>query len=200
MKPSPPEDLDGVGTGPVEGVTPVRHGADDRQVAGIGIVVAGRIDHRRAGQLDGAQHVGQQVLHRLERADRPAEGVPLLGVGRRQDERLLGAAQGVGDEAQDRAVERRRQRRHGVDVGDHLGRGRRQLDPGDAARRVHAVERVHLHIGGRHGEHAVGVPTEAFTEKRCAVAPSSTAVFTPSSCHPDAVADAVAVVVGRSVR
>src|SRR5690606_19240770 len=54
---------------------------------GVGELVAaggrgpGGVPHGAGGQLGGDGHVGAVVLHRLERADGPAELDPLLGVG-----------------------------------------------------------------------------------------------------------------------
>ena len=47
---------------------------------------AGRVPHRGPGRLEGDEHVGAAVLHRLELPDRPTELHPHLGVlGRRRD-------------------------------------------------------------------------------------------------------------------
>ena len=70
------------------GVGGHQRGLGRRGVEGVG----GVPDQRAAGlQLGG--HLGAQVLHRLERADHPAELPALLGVGHRLVEHHLGRAQ-----------------------------------------------------------------------------------------------------------
>ena len=59
---------------------------------------AGGVD-RAAGHLGAGEHVGHQVLERLERADRAAELLALLGVGHGQVGGGLGQAeQQAGDQ------------------------------------------------------------------------------------------------------
>jgi hypothetical protein len=88
--------------------------------------------HRRARHFGTDEHVGEQVLDRLERADGPVELPTLLGVGNGE----LGARPGGADE------ERRRHHRtlelppaHEIGIADRLTR-RELLDAMDGRQRI----------------------------------------------------------------
>ena len=92
---------------------------------------------RGAAELDGAQHVGTQVLHCLERADRFVELHALLRVLDREFERALGGAHPVERRGDTEPVECARD--HGLDRSSQvhsLARRARQNDPRLLARTV----------------------------------------------------------------
>src|SRR5437899_2356956 len=70
-----------------------RHGCRFAQDIAVAAERSGAEAAVGARQLDAHQHVGHQVLQRLERADRAAEGVALQAVAARRIERGLGAAE-----------------------------------------------------------------------------------------------------------
>src|SRR5947208_2597143 len=70
-----------------------RHGCRFAQDIAVAAERGGAEAAVGARQLDAHQHVGHQVLQRLERADRAAEGVALEAVAARRIERGLGAAE-----------------------------------------------------------------------------------------------------------
>ena len=65
-----------------------------------------RVVARGAAELDGAQHVGAEMLDRLERADRLVELHPLLGVLDRELERARRGTDAVDDVRGGQAIER----------------------------------------------------------------------------------------------
>src|SRR5690606_9253969 len=101
---------------------------------GVGQLVAaggrgpGRVPHGAGGQLGGDGHVGAVVLHRLERADGPAELDPLLGVGGGRVGAGAGQPDGLGGQDDPGQVDEQP-----AGAGQDGGRGAVEGDPGRPA-------------------------------------------------------------------
>ena len=122
------------------------------------------VPDQRARRLDLGGHLGAQVLHRLERADRAAELLALLRVGDRHLERAIARAEQVGRERDARRVERRER-----DAG-RLDPGRRAARRRSRARRRAACGRSSVSARRRDPRHPRGTSASdrgrAATRKR----------------------------------
>ena len=121
------EHLDAVLGDPGEGVEGDGAGRHHREVAAVGVRIVegeGGVPRHRAGLLEGDEHVGAAVLHALELADRPAELLPILGVGGRGVDAPGRGAGGLGrGEGDPQLLDGRRGR------GSGAGRRRRRPRP-----------------------------------------------------------------------
>ena len=127
--------------------------------AAIGVVGRpARVVARGAPQLDGAQHVGAQVLDRLERADRLVELHALLGVLDHHLQRARGGADTVDDVRDREPVDRAGDRAGHVRTGgaEAPAGGAAEADPCVLARAVDGLGRLRAdaHVVTLHREHA----------------------------------------------
>ena len=97
--------------------------------------VIARVLHRRGRALERERHVGELVLDRLERADRPVELLALLRVRERHVEDAARGADHLGRDRHVRAVAPRRERRRGRSAARSTSRSAR-VELEHAAREV----------------------------------------------------------------